>query len=355
MKYKILIFGMLLQFTTSCYSPKQDIEEDKFPDVPEFPKFEDDKIVLEKVVEINSSDKSSFSFKIENDLFVMNKDCGQNEDYSNINEIYFFRNGKKLTSDSWTTFEEMNFIDDNKNIFYDNKRFEAPSYKTVTTIEVIDYKQIEKKYENQFHLGENEKDTLITKKQNSEKLVFQKSILNQIKTIEFVDNALTSLKIPLPEYEARNIDFICNANSAKPFIINGGFLMKINPKPADTLSDLDLELYEKLKSKIIAIPYSKSFVWEGDDAFSKNKMFKEFDNAVVDNAWYSTGNHMVGSFGYHSVLLNYYDVNFKSIATKTKVNHKIQSVSNPFETLDGFYFKSVNYKSNKVTIWFLRK
>ena len=355
MKYKILIFGLLLQFTTSCYSPKHDIEDDKFPDIPEFPKFEDDKIVLEKVVEINSTDKSYFSYKLENDLFVIYKNNGQEQDYSFINEIYFFRNGKKLTSDSWRTFEQMNFIDDNKNIFYDNKRFNAPDYRTITAIEIIDYKQIEKKYENQFHLGEIEKDSLVTKKQNAEELVYQKLIFNQIKTIEFIDNALTPKDLPLPEYEARNFDFICNANSAKPFIINGAFLMKINPKPADTLSDLDLELYEKLKNKIKAIPYSKSFVWEGDDAFSKNKMFKEFDNAVVDNAWYSTGNHMVGSFGYDSVLLNYYDVNFKSIATKTKVNHKIQSVSNPFETSDGFYFKSINHKSNKVTIWFLRK
>ena len=355
MKYKILIFGLLLQFTTLCYSPKHDIEEDKFPDIPEFPKFEDDKIVLEKVVEITTSDKSYFSFKIENDLFVMNKDCGQDEDYSNINEIYFFRNGKKLASNSWRTFEKMNFIDGNKNIVYDNKRFNAPDYKAINTIEIINYNQIDQKYKNQYHLGEIEKDSLVTKKQNAEELVYQKLIFNQIKTIEFVDNALTPKDLPLSQNEALNTDFICNSNTAKPFIISGGFFAKINPKPADTLSDLDLELYEKLKNKIKAIPYSKSFVWEGDDAFSKNKLFKEFDNAVVDNAWYSTGNHMVGSFGYDSVLLNYYDVNFKSIATKTKVNHKIQSVSNPFETSDGFYFKSINHKSNKVTIWFLRK
>lgn len=338
----------------SCYSPKSDIEEDKFPEILDFPKFNDDEIVLDKIAELNVGEISSKNFLVKNDLCVVYQQGKQLDDYDSQYQICVLKSGKLLKKNSWITYSNyQGYINSNNDIIVANRKFLAPDYNTFIDIKEIDYKWITKKYEKEFKapLGEPEIDSLVHKKIKLEELKFQNEILTKINTIKRVS---WSDENSLIEHNLKDQYYIINEQSIAPFILFGSFLNSPIKKDSVDFYEWDNSMIEKLKPKIEVNKKENIFLEGSADELEKIKttFFKEFDKVVVDNYWFSQGNHMVGSFGYKPVYLSYYDIIYNNIKTKTKVNNSNQSVANPLTTDDGLYFfQEIN---SKVVIWFLK-
>ncbi len=351
---KYLIYIFIISFFNSCYSPKSDIEEDKYPEMAEFPKFTDDKIVLEKIGEMNFGENSSKSFLVKNNLCIVYEQGKQLDDYQYQCQICIIKSGKLLKKISWKANSEYDgYITNSNDIIVANRKFIAPNYDTFIDIKKIDFEWISKKYEKEFKapLGEPELDSLVHKKIKLEEIAFQKEIVSTINTIKCVsylnDEGLT-------DYDLKNKNYLINEQSSNPLFIYGSFFNSLIKKDSVDFYEWDKLIIEKLKPKIEINQKKTVFVSEYTESLEKIRttFFEEFDKVVVDNYWFSQGNHMVASFGYRPIYLSYSNIAYKNIKTKTKVNNTNQTVANPLKADDGLYFfQEIN---GKVLIWFLK-
>jgi hypothetical protein len=343
----------LLFLIISCYSPKRDIETDKHPEIPAFPTFKNNEIILQKVSEFKIGKDAYFEYLIKENLFFIYIIGKQdiNDHYNSKRQLITLSDGKFISLNTWK--DNLNvkpFIDGNRNIYIGNHLFYPPKYTQTGMLYFKDLSIISKKYQDQFHLGESEKDSVLIQKIRVEEINYQKSIFDSIDDIHSFSVFTNSTE----EYY-KNENFICNLYSGKPFYLNSDFFNKIESNIKTQNSSLkDSVYFNQLQSKIKRIALENQFKPDIDSVDTDINFFKESDKIVTENYWFNSGNHFVASFGYRPIYMYYYDVVYKNIKTKTKVDYSKESVSNPIKVKKGLYFIVENFDTNKLTFWLLK-
>ena len=351
--YKILYLPLLLVCFNSCYSPKSDVEEDKYPQIPEFPKFENNSIALQKVTSINTDNENSFYYLISDNTFYIYTIGKQdiNDDYNSVRKLLVVKDGILTASNAWKDNLHIHtFIDSKHNLYAGKWRFYAPDYTKKDSIPFLRLDDIAQKYQDSFHVGESERDSLLWKKIYEEQTDFQKKTFASIREMHQISSYFSEKD----EFELNNsnVYHICNLYSGLPFYIDDDLFDNVALK-VNADYQVDSSYLKKAISKLKFIANNQKFKDEIDSSFKDFTFLKKTDEIVVGNVWFSSGNHFVASFGYHPIYMYYYDVKYKNKKTRTKVNHLHQSVSDPIKAGNGIYFLTWNYDSKKMFIYYL--
>lgn len=337
---------------SSCYSPKTDVEEDKHPEIPEFPNFSDKTVVLKKVLELPLSQKDNCSYLVtDNYLFVYN--YPRTDSYKNTTNQLFIINERKLTiAEKWTNMPNINnlaFIDNAGNLYANNRKYLAPEFRYKQILPIYDINDISKKYEHLLHVGEPEKDSVLLRKIADEQAVLQKNILDKADQILLVPEDVNS---EILNYAAYGDNYLVNPNQKKAYFVSSnllGSLKKTSEKISEESDSLYIELHPKIKLSQEENNFSPKIRKEYRDTVS----FSVRDKIVSGNQWFSTGNHFVASFGYNPVYMYYYDVKLGDKTVSTKEDHTKIVASDPIKTKTGKYFLVSNVKEGKFQIYYL--
>ncbi|WP_223606190.1 hypothetical protein [Chryseobacterium sp. OSA05B] len=336
---------------SSCYSPKTDVEEDKHPEIPEFPHFSDKTVVLEKVMELPLSQKDNCSYLVKgNYLFVYNfplTDSHQN----NTNMIFIMNEGKLSIFEQWKNKPGINnlaFVDETGNVYANNRKYLAPDFRSKKLLPFFDLNDITKKYEHLFHTGEPEKDAALFKKIDEEQAVLQNNVLDKADQIVMVADVMNA---EIPDRAIYGGNYLFNPGQKNTYFVSYNLLQELKTK--DSAAEKD-PLYAQLRPKIKLSPNENSFSPEIRTEYRDTVSFKIKDKIVSGNQWFSTGNHFVASFGYHPVYMYYYDVKLGNKTVSTKEDHTKIIASDPIKTKTGKYFLVSNVKEGKFQIYYLK-
>ncbi|KFF01693.1 hypothetical protein [Chryseobacterium luteum] len=346
--------SLLLSFfvLSSCYSPKTDVEEDKYPEIPEFPNFSDKTVVLEKVMELPLSQKSNCSYLVkDNYLFVYNSP-GMDSYENSTNRLFIITEGKPVIFEHWGSRPNINnlaFMDDAGNIYANNRKYLAPDFHYKKILPFYDANDITKKYEPLFHVGESEKDSVLFKKIDEEQAVLQKNILAKGDQILMIADAVND---EIPDQAIYGGNYLFNPGHKNAYFVSYNLLQELKAKDSAVEKD---PIYAQLRPKIKLSPRENSFSPEIRKEYRDTVTFKIKDKIVSGNQWFSTGNHFVASFGYHPVYMYYYDVKLGNKTVSTKEDQTRIIVSDPIKTKTGKYFPVSNMKEGKFQIYYLRK
>jgi hypothetical protein len=345
---KILLL-LSLAVLSSCYSPKTDVEEDKYPEIPEFPNFSDKKVVLEKVMELPLSQKDNCSYLVKDNYFFIYNYPKTDSHENHTNRIFIMREGKLTIAEQWSNIPNINnlaFIDDRGNLYANNRKYIAPDFRQKKILPFYDTDDITKKYEHFFDTGESEKDSALLKKIADEKSAFQQIILDKTDKILLVsDEARTGIL----NYADYRDNYLGNPDQEDPYFISSNVL-----KSLEKFSEQDDPLYITLHPKIKLSRKENIFSADIRKETRDTVFFKIKDKTVSGNQWFSTGNHFVASFGYQPVYMYYYDVKLGNKTISTKENHTKIITLDPIRTATGKYFLVSNVKEGKFEIYYLK-
>ncbi|SHG99314.1 hypothetical protein [Chryseobacterium vrystaatense] len=336
---------------SSCYSPKTDVEEDKYPEIPGFPNFSDKTVIVEKVLDLPLSQKDNCTFMIK-DSYLLVYNFPLTDSYQNdTNRLFIINQGKLVIFEKWKTNPAINnlaFTDDAGNLYANNRKYLAPDFRYKQILPFFDLNDIPKKYESLFHKGESEKDSALMMKITDEQMVYQKNILEKGNHILMVTDDMN------PEILDRSVysyNYLFNPGKKNSYFVSHNLLQELATK--DSAAEKD-PLYAKLSPKIKLAHHENIFYPEIQKEYIDSVSFKIKDKIVSGNQWFSTGNHFVGSFGYTPVYLYYYDVKVGNKTVFTKEDHTQIVVSNPIKTKTGKYFLVSNIKEGKFQIYYLK-
>lgn len=338
---------------SSCYSPKTDVEEDKHPEIPEFPNFSDKTVVLEKVLELPLSQKDNCNFMVSgNYLFLYN--FPRFDSYQNsINRLFIITEGKLAISEKWKNMPNINniaFIDTNGNIYVNNRKYIAPDFRYKKILPFYDVNDIMKKYEHLLHVGEPEKDSALLRKIEDEQAILQKNILNKADQILLIPNETSP---GIVGFSGSSDNYLFNPGQKNTFFASSNLLQTLKKDSTAYASEND-PLYVKLRPKMELSQRENNFSPKIRKEDRDTVSFNVKDKIVSGNQWFSTGNHFVASFGYHPVYMYYYDVKIGNKTVSTKEDHTKIIASDPIKTKTGKYFLVSNMKEGKFQIYYLK-
>ncbi|WBV61614.1 hypothetical protein PFY12_05695 [Chryseobacterium camelliae] len=351
MKIRVLL---LLSFSTilSCYSPKTEVEEDKYPEIPDFPSFTAKNIQAGKVIEIPLSQKDNCYFLVKDNYFFIYSSPVLNSE--NDYRTFIIKDGQLIFSDQWKGIQKTNnltFLDQQGNFYANTIKYFAPDYSHKKHLPTYDIEDITKKYEPLFHLGEAEKDSALLKKIKTEQITFQKNILGKINQILLIPSDNNTKKVS--DHADYGSNYLCNSDHENPFFVTSSLFKEVK-NPISTASEEKDPLYIKFHSKIKISP------WENNSSSTLPKKDRDStffvlkDKSVSGNQWHSQGNHFVASFGYNPVYTYYYNIQFNNKVISTKENNTKMIISEPIKTGSGRYFLVSNMEVQKFQVYFLK-
>lgn len=355
--YLLLLFLTVIML--SCYSPKSDIEEDKHPDITYFPNFKNNNIKLTKVAEWAATERNSIKFLSRGDYLYL----FYSPDYL-LNDrqdwkLLVLKNDKILQKDSLkTSFDIQNlaFLDSKNNLFANRFMYQYPDYKIKKEIPLFDLDVIAEKYDNQRHIGEQERDSAIFNKIHQEQKALQDKMYSQIQDMTLVSNPNSA--VDLDNFSWGTFNYFCNVNTSEPFLLKDGFLSPISTDYTIYQPD-QRKLLKELKPKMTRVPKDDML---RDNYYDTSSILKtEFktakDSIVTGNAWFSQGNHYVASFGYAPIYMKYYNINLNGTKSETKIDHTKIGISHLIDTDLGTYLIMINKKEKigKYEIYYLPK
>ena len=292
-----------LFFFTGCYTPKTDIEGDKYPELKTFKKT----FVHYKLMDIdlNLKDSDNIEFFETKDLDIL-----LFKTTNNNKKIILFKENK-ITN---TLVVDENFV------FYKLTDGKIIGVLNDEILEInIDDAKVSKK-------------TAIISDINNDpdaRSIRNDSISKLIKTIEYSETII----------DHRNLD-----HEAPYLLVNN-----------NTDSTFYISKYLFIDSINFA---SDKFIWQKnkelkDEPISNQLRYSEkfnvYDQAVVDNKKCSSGNHFVFSFGYCPVYMKYISMNVNMKSISYKVDERTELIPSFFESKNGFYVidnKSLYYLPN---------
>ncbi|MCT2564725.1 hypothetical protein [Chryseobacterium herbae] len=344
-----LVLSLLV--LSSCYSPKTDVEEDKYPEIPEFPHFSDKTVVLEKVMELPLSQKDNCNYLVKDNYLLVYNFPVMDSYQNSTNMIFIMSEGKLTVSEHWKNSPSINnlaFIDETGNLYANNRKYLAPDFRYKKFLPFYDLNDIKKKYEHLFHTGEPEKDSALFKKIDEEQAVLQKNVLAKGDQILMVVDAVND---EIPDHAIYGGNYLFNPGQKNAYFVSYNLLQEL--KTTDSTAEKD-PLYTQLRPKIKLSPNENSFSPEIRKEYRDTVSFKVKDKIVSGNQWFSTGNHFVASFGYHPVYMYYYDIKLGNKTVSTKEDHTKIIASDPIRTKTGKYFLVSNVREGKFQIYYLK-
>lgn len=348
----IFLFSMLV--LQSCYSPKTDIEEDKHPEIPEFPKFSDPAIYAEKVMELPLSQSSNCFYQQKDDYFFIYNYPGLDYASNDLCQLFIIRNGKPVIFEKWKNIPKINnfaFMGDHADLYVNNRRYLAPHYTQKEIFPIYNLNDVQDKYDHLLHPGENEKDSAVLQKIAMEQKQLQDNILSRIKDIRYIDDEASP---GIMNYPSLSASYLCNAGSENPFYIMPDFLEE--SRAAFEMRDVSYRdsLYGRFRPKMTLVSKENRFTREISKQHADSTFFNQKDRIVTGNAWFSRGNHYVASFGYSPVYMYYYDLKIKNKTLSTKEDNTKMVITSIVKTASGKYFLVNNLKAEKFQIYFLK-
>ncbi|MGV0832063.1 hypothetical protein ACTS9D_07480 [Empedobacter brevis] len=283
MYYLILFFLML----ASCYTPKEKIEGDKYPEIKSF----DQVFEKQKILNLNS-DKLEMFYQIGDYNFI---------NYQIANERYklsILKNGEEIMRLDYSTPFLATDIVDNKLIGFANEK-------------VISMDLNNLKNQNNF--------SIIKSRENDS--LFNDSIAKKIKTIYYTDTIVSHTNADLMKGDRMQWYFLVKDSLSNKFYIERNMFrdsIYFNPNNFEWIKQTSENIY-------------------GNYASYENNNFTPYDKAVVDNKWCSSGNHFVGSFGYCPVFIKYYTTSFNKINYKFKNDERDETPLQFMNFDDGLY------------------
>jgi hypothetical protein len=338
----------------SCYSPKTDIEKDRHPEIPEFPKFSDPDIYAEKVLDLPVSQSSNCYYRQKGDyLFVYNYpglDYASNETC----RIFIIKNGKPVIFEKWKSRPRINnfaFTDEKGDLYVNNRKYLAPDYTRKKVFPVYNLDRVRDQYDHLLHLGEQEKDSAVLQKIAVEQKQLQERILGRIKEIRYIEDEGDSTVARSLSITA---SYLCNPGSENPFYIMPHFLEET--LDAFEMRDVNYKdsLYGKYRPKMVPVPEQYKFTKTIRKQDTDSTSFEVKDKIVTGNQWFGTGNHFVTAFGYYPVYMYYYDVQSRNKTVKTKEDNTKMVILSIAKASTGKYFLVKNLKEGKFQIYFLK-
>lgn len=342
---------LLLFVLSSCYSPKTDVEEDKHPEIPEFPHFSDKTVVLEKVMELPLSQKDNCRYLVKDNYFLVYNFPVTDSHQNSTNMIFIMKEGKLAISEQWKNRPSINnlaFMDETGNLYANNRKYLAPDFRYKKFLPFYDLNDITKKYEHLFHTGESEKDSALFKKIEDEQSVLQKNVLDKADQIVMVADLMNT---EIPDHAIYGGNYLFNPGQKNTYFVSYNLLQDLKTKDSAVEKD---PVYAKIRPKIRLSPNENSFSPEIRKEYRDTVSFKIKDKIVSGNQWFSTGNHFVASFGYHPVYMYYYDVKLSNKTVSTKEDHTKIIASDPIKTKTGQYFLVSNVREGKFQIYYLK-
>lgn len=353
--YGLYLFSALVSVFLGCYSPKEKVEKDKHPDVPEFPKFKDDAVVLQLLTELGVDSGESCVFdKKGNKVFIYasNIESRDGKELDKPDFLLVLENGKQLRVANWEgwdgydgeteSLQVTDFFADNGDLYIGNLRFKAPSYKKQEKIKVVELGEIYKEFHDASP-GE-ELEALAVQLQNK-----QAEVLGKVKSLREVYCGASTSKLL---EEPRSSVYLCNEATSAPFYMDGNFFedFVLNEKGEPTYEE-NKDYVNQFKSIVKGLKDENSFgSYDGFD----QKTFKETEAIVIGNEWFSSGNHFVGSSGYSQIYLRYFDLKVGDEPAKTKVSEKNLMIPDVFKVSTGYYFLAKDAKQKKLTVYYLK-
>ncbi|MBL1219762.1 hypothetical protein JET18_02875 [Chryseobacterium sp. L7] len=346
-------FVLMLFVLSSCYSPKTDVEEDKHPEIPEFPVFSDPAIRLEKVMELPLSQKDNCTYLVKDTYFFIFNYPRTDSHQNDTNRLFIMNKGKLAIVEKWKNIPAINnlaFLDPAGNLYANNRKYMTPDYRYKKILPFYNLDDVTKKYEHLFHVGESEKDSALHKKIADEQTALQKNILDKTDHILLIPGDTNG---GIYGYAAYGDNYLFNPGQKNSFFVSSNLLGTLKKDSAASSGDSD-PLYVKLRPKIELSSRKTNFSTRIHNEFIDSVSFKIRDKIVSGNQWFSTGNHFVASFGYHPVYMYYYDVQIGNKTVSTKENHTKILASDPIRTQAGKYFLVSNLKEGKFQIYYLK-
>ncbi|MBB6372488.1 hypothetical protein [Chryseobacterium shigense] len=339
---------------SSCYSPKTDIEEDKHPEIPEFPHFSDKNVLLEKVMELPLSQKDNCTYLVKgNNLFIYS--FPRLDSYkNNTNRLFIINNGKLVIAEAWKNAPNINnlaFTDPGGNLYANNRKYMAPDFRYKEILPFYDLDNVKKKYEHLFHPGEPEKDSVVFGKIADEQAILQKNILDKVSQILLIPDEMSA---GIGDYAKYSDSYLFNPGQKNTYFVSSNLLQELNVKDSTVFSEEADPFYIKLRPKIKLSQKENNFSPEIGKEYIDSVSFKIKDKIVSGNQWFSRGNHFVGSFGYTPVYMYYYDVKVGNKTVSTKEDHTKIIASDPIQAKTGKYFLVSNLKEGKFQIYYLK-
>lgn len=353
MKFNFFLVLFLIIFQ-SCYSPKTDIEEDKHPEIPEFPQFSDKNIKAIKVMELPISQEDNCLFLQKGDYFFVQNFPALDRYKNDVCRIFIIIEGKMVTFEKWKDDSRKNnlaFLDEEANLFVNNRKYFAPDYTRKTFIPFYDLDDVFKKYEHLYHVGESEKDSVLLKKIDDEKLELQKITLGKINQILVATGESQS---EIKKYASYDHTYLCNPNQQNPFFVSQNVFRKINGESLKPSSEDVDSLFLKFHSKMKISPQENNFTRKIQKQFLDSTFFNKKDEIVTGNEYFSRGNHFVASFGYYPVYMYYYEVKIGGKTVTTKEDNTKIAILAVAKTNQGRYFVVKNLKENKFQVYYLK-
>ncbi|SFN13035.1 hypothetical protein SAMN05421594_1221 [Chryseobacterium oleae] len=336
---------------SSCYSPKTDVEEDKHPEIPEFPHFSDETVVLEKVMELPLSQKDNCRYLVKDNYFLVYNFPVTDSHQNNTNMIFIMTEGKLAISEQWKNRPGINnlaFVDEAGNVYANNRKYLAPDFRYKKFLPFYDLNDITKKYEHLFHTGESEKDSALFKKIGDEQSVLQKNVLDKADQIVLVADLMNT---EIPDHAIYGANYLFNPGQKNTYFVSYNLLQDLKTKDSTVEKD---PVYTKILPKIRLSPNENNFSPEIRKEYRDTISFNIKDKIVSGNRWFSTGNHFVASFGYYPVYMYYYDVKLGNKTVSTKEDHTKIVASDPIKTKTGKYFLVSNVREGKFQIYYLK-
>ncbi len=356
--YLLLLF--LIALTISCYSPKSDIEEDKHPEMPEFPLVQNQKIKIEKVADWYEENNFNIRFLAKNNKLIIFYTPKIIESENQYSKLFVIEHAKRLLSDSLKmSFDNLNtiFLDNQQNLIVNKYKYQFPDYQTKSELAFYDLKDIKKKYESQLHIGEQERDSAVFDKIYLEQKDLQEKVINRIKYMYKIRDWDSFASTEVSQYPYMN--YYCNLDDQDAFLINDDFLNNISTNYTHYKPN-DQNLERQLESKVKNIPPENLFNDESSQLQStlKTQFKKASDSVVSGNIWYSQGNHFVASFGYLPTYLKYYNFDVNGIKAATKIDFSTTKIINIADNKVGTYIiivKNVSKKKKKYQVYYIPK
>ena len=269
---KTFYFFLFCLILTSCYSPKEEIESDKFPDIKTF----DQVFNKQKKMNLNTNKLESV-YQIEDYIFI-NYQLGEGK-----YRLLILKNGEQIIqSDFSTPFRAEEIV---------NNQF----------IGLVEEKMLSIDLNN---LKNQQIFQILRSKENN--LSYNDSISKKIKTIYYLDTIVNHKNAEMMKGDRMQWYFLVKDSLSNKFYIERDiFRDSINFNPTN---------FEWIKQ-------NSEYIYQSY-ATNENKNFKQYDKVVVDNKWCTSGNHFVASFGYCPVYINYFSTNFNKKEYKFKIDER---------------------------------
>ncbi|UAY51683.1 hypothetical protein [Ferruginibacter albus] len=347
----------------SCwYYPKAKVEKDKFPQIPNFPLFEDGKLKAQKVFSVYPAKETEVCYLNRNDtlfLVIITSNFSKDSYYLTYH-IAALHSGKLFFTDSCLPGVSRFFTDVKGNVFFQQWKYYAPSYQRKDSLAYYDINSIRNKFQSAQYEGDtavSKNDSLLHAATIKEESKFRQQVFNQIKEIVQVtpDNIQTK---KFGAVENGQTFFLCNANSTTPFYIDANMFNTAHPEWGKNFEAIDSGYYYKMKDKVNFLPARQYFTDDMYDTTKRNivthRILHEFDKIVVENKWLKGGSRIIIEFGYKQVYLYYYDVTVNTIKTRTKINHQQHDKVEVYRAAKDFYIADWNIADNKLDIYYLQ-